>query len=90
MKITHNSNFFKMCRQGLEGAFIGMVGGAILGLLIFYLQYPLMWLGPSLPDSFMPMLIFTPAQPGLSGACFGALIGAIFGCLLSLKEITKK
>jgi len=94
MKFTTSRSFVKMCRQGIEGSFLGMISGMVLGVIIYFLQFPLQWLSYN-PDfdmmgRGMGMFWISAAQPGLLGACFGAIIGALFGCILGLKELSKK
>ena len=98
MKLTTNSNLVKMCRQGIESAFIGIISGLILGLIIYYFQFLLTWLSYYPANHMLSeayngnygLIWASAAQPGTMGACFGAIIGAIFGCIMSLKEIAKK
>jgi hypothetical protein len=84
-----DSNFVKMCRQGIIGSFLGIIGGLLLGLVIYFLQFPLLWIGGPQENPVWPMWQ-TAAQPGMMGACFGAIIGAVFGCILTIKETPKK
>ena len=93
MKIENNPNFIRMCRQGIEGAFLGIIGGAILGIIIFYVQYPLAWLSfnPGMMDNGRYLFAWvSAAQPGTIGACVGAVIGGVFGCIQALKASPAK
>jgi tetrahydromethanopterin S-methyltransferase subunit G len=86
--------FVNMCKQGIIGSFLGLIFGAILGLLIYWIQFPLLWLSdPSVTGDlhiYSKQLWATAAHPGALGAGVGATIGAIFGAIQGLKSTSKK
>lgn len=87
-------NFVNMCKQGIIGAFLGIIFGAILGLIIYWIQFLLLLLtNPELGidmEMHRGILWTTASQPGTLGSGFGAIIGSIFGALQSLKSSSKK
>lgn len=86
--------FVNMCKQGIIGAFLGIIFGAILGVLIYWIQFLLLFLTNPAFGVNMEMhrgsLWTTASQPGSLGSGFGAIIGSIFGTLQSLKSSYKK
>lgn len=96
MNKVNNSNFVKMVKQGIGGSFFGIISGLILGVAIYFLQFPLLMIsGINIPEIMagdLRGILMWPnaAIPGTLGSCFGAIIGGLFGCILSLKEISKK
>lgn len=92
MKQKINPHFVKMCKQGIAGAAMGIVAGFLLGIIIYFLQYPLVWIGMLLDGARNPNLWQQPGMwisavmPGTLGMSFGAIIGGIFGSLYGLKN----
>ena len=70
-----------MCLQGISGSFIGIVAGTILGCLIYFLQFPLLWISNSTSESAF-IIWQNAAQPGMFGASIGAVLGGIFGAVV--------
>lgn len=74
---TQCSYFLCMVVEGLLGAVIGLVGGFLLGWVmygigrLFYAE-----------DMMMPMYYSLP----LAGMAFGTLIGAVMGSIVSIKK----
>ncbi len=81
-----NNLFLEVVLKGMLGALIGIVGGFLLGFVIYGFasivpfilrtQYPYN-VGPE--GSVYPIL----------GMCFGALIGSFFGAMATLKAVKK-
>ncbi len=78
--------FNKVVYKGMMGALFGIVGGLILGILIF---------GFSIITDYAYHYLFSSAYYGsvppagifvMLGTGFGAIIGSIFGCLTAYKE----
>jgi ABC-type antimicrobial peptide transport system permease subunit len=87
-----NGNFVKMSKQGITGAFFGIIAGLLLGILIYLLQFPLIWISQignsyqSMGGNWSGMMFISAVQPGTLGMSFGAIIGAIFGSIDALKN----
>jgi hypothetical protein len=87
-----NQPFVKMCKQGISGALMGIFAGLLLGILIYFLQFPLLLIGqignpyPQMDGNWAGIMFISPVQPGSLGMAFGAIIGAIFGGMYGLKN----
>ena len=83
-----NEIFVRVISESIAGALVGIVAGALLGLLIWGLQIPLNWLNHLLDPTSAPlgemMYRNTNIWPNASfpeslGMAFGAIIGAVMG-----------
>lgn len=82
------SPFVKICLQGIIGSFVGIVAGTMLGCLIYFLQFPLLWISNSTSE-YTYIIWQNAAQPGMFGASIGAVLGGIFGAVVP-RNNTKK
>ena len=88
---NENDVFVRVISESLAGALIGILAGAVLGMLIWGLQIPLNWLNHLLePAQWLadgkgqmmygqPTLWPNASFPESLGMAFGAIIGAIMG-----------
>ncbi len=87
MNFIKKHKFIQMMIHGVISSFVGIIAGALLGILIYFIQELVIFIEPGeTRDILYPNLSF----PVSLGAGLGAMIGAIFGAVFGVKEKSSK